>query len=382
MLAKTKAMVELATETKFLITESEIEALLLEAELVQSYQPHYNLRLKDDKSPLYILITNDKFPLVKLVRKPEIVLYPKATYFGPFQSGSQARMLLKITRPIFGWCDTPGAGRACFYYHLELCTGACVGQITLPDYTTSIESLKTFLRGKQNQLSRSLREQIESASLMQQYEQAQVYKRQLDAVIYQKTSFRLRQRFQILPNLPQDVVAHQLVHAKKLLTELMPLPKGYQLRRIECYDISHYQGDFIVGSMVVFTDGEKNGSLYRRFKIRNTKVASDPQRIGEVIKRRSGHPEWGIPDLIVIDGSIAQVNAAKKNCSWDIPIIGLVKHPDRLVIARKVDTMDTHVYHRLNPKDPSTPLFTLVRDEAHRFANTYQKTRYSKSLIE
>jgi excinuclease ABC subunit C len=380
MLSKTKAMVELATETKFLTTESEIEALLLEAELVQSYQPHFNLRLKDDKSPLYILITKDEFPLVKLVRKPEIIMYPKATYFGPFQSGTQARMLLKITRPIFGWCDSPGSGRACFYYHLELCTGACVGHITASDYTASIESLKTFLRGKQNQLIRSLRDQIESASLLLQYEQAQVYKRQLDAVIYQKTSFRLRQRYQILPNLPQDMVTHQLVHAKKLLTQLIPLPKSYQLRRIECYDISHYQGDFIVGSMVTFTDGEKNGSLYRRFKIRNTKVASDPQRIGEVIKRRSTHQEWGIPDLIVIDGSIAQVRAAKKNCPWDIPIIGLVKHPDRLVISRKVDAMDAYAYHRLNPKDPSTRLFTTIRDESHRFANTYQQNLYAKSL--
>lgn len=373
-------MVELATETKFLTTESEIEALLLEAELVQSYQPHFNLRLKDDKSPLYILITKDQFPLVKLVRKPEIIMYPKATYFGPFQSGSQARMLLKITRPIFGWCDAPGSGNPCFYFHLEQCTGACVGHIIVEDYAASIDSLKIFLRGKQNQLIRSLREQIESASLLQQYEQALVYKRQLDAVIYQKTSFRLRQRYQILPNLPEDMITHQLVHAKKLLTELMPLPKGYQLRRIECYDISHYQGDYIVGSLVAFTDGEKNSSLYRRFKIRNTKIASDPQRIGEVIKRRSTHQEWGIPDLIVIDGSIAQVKAARLNCPWDIPIIGLVKRPDRLVIPRKVDQKSTFVYHRLSSKDPSTRLFTTIRDESHRFANTYQQNLYAKSL--
>jgi excinuclease ABC subunit C len=134
--------------------------------------------------------------------------------------------------------------------------------------------------------------------------------------------------------------------------------------------------------MVVYTQGQKDSSQYRRFKIKSTVAKSDPQRLREVIERRTKHLEWSMPDLIILDGGAQQLKGVIGSMPWDIPLIGLVKNPDRLVFPHTANSKTTFTFHKFVPTNPATRLFTSIRDESHRFANTYQQLLYQKSLTD
>src|SRR3990167_1194496 len=161
-----KKLVTSAKRVKFEVLDSELEALLIEAELVRVHQPFFNIRLKDDKSPIYVVITtNETYPQVLRKRKTDLVKEkPKGTILGPFQSGFSLNEVLKIARRIFPWCSDPGVGRPCFYYHLDLCPGACIGQVTPAEYRENIDSLILFLRGKKKIVVRELTQKMKLAA--------------------------------------------------------------------------------------------------------------------------------------------------------------------------------------------------------------------------
>src|SRR5260221_143848 len=132
---KTRKLVFHAKQLKFSVLESELEALLVETELIRTHQPQYNILLKDDKSPLYVQVTDEDFPRVLTIRKKEIDKgQVKGTILGPFPSAFQLNEVLNIARRIFPWCNGGKNSRPCFYYHLDLCPGACVGEISAENY--------------------------------------------------------------------------------------------------------------------------------------------------------------------------------------------------------------------------------------------------------
>lgn len=342
-------IIKMVSETKtvdFLETENALEALILEAKLIKEKSPPYNVKEKDDKSFLYIEITKGKFPRVLLVRGKTP---SSGERYGPFTSAGAAREAMKILRRIFPWNTHPETKigtfkKPCFDYEIGLCPGTCVELVSHRDYMKNIRALKMFLEGKHKRLLSSLKKEMETAAKKLDFEEAEKLKRKIFALTHVQDAALLGEA---------DIISSQ----------------G---ERIEGYDISNISGDSAVGSMVVFTDGAPNKDEYRKFKIYSFSSPNDVGMMKELISRRLKNP-WPLPSLILVDGGIAQINAAKNALSENgllIPVVGMVKGPKR----NKTDLVgDT----------AGADLKTLerIRDEAHRFAISYHRTIRGRKLL-
>ncbi len=363
LLPKTIQLVQTASQVKYQILDSELTALLIEAELIRLHQPKYNILLKDDKSPLYIVITKADFPQVLVVRRSELLHYRlNRRIFGPFQSSRQLKTILNLARHLFPYCNASLSDRkrhkACFYYHLHLCPGACIGQISAINYQKQIKHLELFLSGKHRAITKQLTKKLTQFSREQAYEQAQLVKQQIESINYAVTHYRINQQTYQLPQLTQDLTTHQLVGLKALLYQ-----HGLSLtnlHRIEVYDVANISGQSAAVSMVVATDGAIDKSQYRHFAIRELNSPNDVAMLQQALRRRQRHPEWGIPDLIIVDGGKPQVNGVTKVMIWPTKVLGLAKHPDRLILNTKAI--------RLDPGAAGSQLVIQLRDEAHRFS--------------
>ncbi len=182
---KTERMVRDIADLEWIITESELEALVLEAELIKRYRPHYNVRLKDDKRYPYIKITlQDDFPRVLIVRN---MLQDGARYFGPFTSSQAVHQSLETIRRLFPYCtrDPEAArrkGRPCLYYHMGRCPGVCIGAISKEDYRAIIDRIILFLEGKQEHIVEGLRAEMQHKADALHFEDAAKLRNEIDAL--------------------------------------------------------------------------------------------------------------------------------------------------------------------------------------------------------
>jgi excinuclease ABC subunit C len=354
-----ETLVSKIVEIDYEKTDTALEALILEAELIRKYTPPFNVKEKDDKSFLYIGITKEKFPRVLLVRRTDGF---SGTQFGPFTSASSAREALKILRKIFPWSthDPERIGkfaRPCFDYEIGLCPGTCIGAITHEEYIKNIERLKLFLEGKKRRVIVSVEKEMALAAKQLDFEKAAKLRRQAFALKHIRDTALIAERENIVV-MPTEQSAVENAASQ-------PLPY-----RIEGYDISNISGTSAVGSMVVFEDGEPNKNEYRKFKIRTVFQPNDVGMLTEVLERRFKHGSqsgWRLPNLILIDGGIAQANAAKKvlmHAGLRIPILGIVKGPER----KRNDILGAI------PKGVMKETLIRVRNESHRFAINYHKT--------
>jgi len=349
--------------------DTALEALIREAELIKKITPPFNVREKDDKSFLYFEITREKFPRVLLVRGAGVIATaPEGKRYGPFTSASSAREALRILRRIFPWSthepDEIGKmKRPCFNYEIGLCPGTCVGAVTHEDYMKNIERLKLFFEGKKARVIKALEKDMKAASKRQEFEKAEALKRQMFALKHiQDTA--------LISDSDALVAPAGDGHRRGAAA----LKAGY---RIEGYDISNISGTSAVGSMVVFEDGEPNKNEYRKFKIRSIFQPNDVGMLKEVLERRFAHAapaegraaaksRWPMPDLVLIDGGLAQVNTARRvllRAGIKVPTVGIAKGPRR----------DRNDIIGLVPKGVQKETLIKVRNEAHRFAISYHK---------
>lgn len=331
-------------------TDSALEALILEAELIKKYQPPFNVREKDDKSFLYVEITKEKFPRVLLVRGKD--KKPGLKYYGPYTSSKSIREALRIIRKIFPFSIHPPEKigkfkRPCFEYEIGLCPGTCIDintnvimdVITKKEYKKNIRNVKLFFEGKKRQIIKNLKKEMNQAAKKQEFERAEKLKRQI---------FKLQHIYDIA-----------LINQPELKVKKNKL-------RIEGYDVSNISGTSAVGVMVVFSGGKPNKKEYRKFKIRTIKKADDVGMLKEVLRRRLKHDEWKLSDLILIDGGKGQINGAKevlKEFGFKIPVVGIAKGKDR----------KKNEFIGFTSKHIDDKLLIGVRDEAHRFAINYHK---------
>ncbi len=359
---KTAALVEKISDIQTITVESELEALILEANLIKKHLPPFNVRLLDDKDYLYIGITDEDFPKVSTLRRMDLKKMKK--YWGPFPSSRTVKSTLKQLRKVFPWCSaTQGdALRACFYYHLGLCPGACVGLISKQDYNKIIRNFSKFLDGRKEELVKELTEQMLKSSSKQNFEQAGRIKKILGGINYMTQTNRVTLYLEN-PNFLED----ENNEALKQLKEDLNLPSLPE--RIEGYDISNISGKEAVGSMVVLTNGEIDKSQYRRFKIH---ISGKPNDVGmhkEMIRRRLKHTEWKFPDLIIVDGGLGQVrgvNYELQTANCKLPVFGLAKRMEWLYPPEGEII-------KLPRKSLSLKLLQKLRDESHRFAITYHR---------
>jgi len=346
---KTKLMLNSANQVKFKALDSEIEAILTEAELIKLYQPRFNLILKDGKSPIYLTITKGIYPRILITRR--------SGSFGPFTSARTLRLILERLRRIFPYCEMPESGRACFYYHLGLCPGACIGAVSRGAYAKNITNIKLFFQNKKKRLAASLKKEMLNLAKNQDYERAKIVKNQLEAL---NNFWQAR----VMPlDLPRLSNSHVGLELRRLF--------GFPIKRIEVYDISNLSGTNPTGAMVVATNGRIDKTEYRLFNIRSLNTPNDPAMMAEMIARRLKHPEWGSPDLIIVDGGKSQIQAVKKVIPADIMVVGLAKNPDRLIGINKPLDLNT----------TAARLLIQLRDEAHRFGRKQHLRLRSKTLF-
>jgi excinuclease ABC subunit C len=360
-----------------------LEALLVEAELIRVHQPFFNIRLKDDKSPIYLSLTDEKFPRVVKKRKTDLIKEkPKGTILGPFQSGAKLNEVLKIARKIFPWCENPTGQRACFYYHLDLCPGACVGEIAVADYQENIQELILFLRGKKRVVVQDLIAKMRQAAKKQQFEKAQIYKHKIQSIEeVTRKQYRLSPTL-VLPGFGQEQARNGVIELQKFLQTYTNFPRTAKLTRLEGYDVSNIQGTSAAVAMVVFNAGQADKQQYRLFNIRTLNTPNDYQMMQEALQRRQNHPEWSKPSLVVIDGGKGQVRAALKVWQWASPVIGIAKNPDRLIIpTSQVGNKIDYEVLKLPTTHPALKLVQQIRDEAHRFSKQQFQRRYKKQVL-
>lgn len=391
---KIKKMVATAAELRFEILESELEALLIEAELIRLHQPPFNTLLKDDKSPLYLLITAEEFPRLLKVRKAELRHGSKVgTVLGPFPSSYKLQEVLKLARRIFPWCNQgpPKANRhpkACFYHHLDLCPGVCLGIVSAADYQIAIKELSLFLRGQKKTVVTNLRTQLKTAIAQEEFELAELHQHQIEAIkAVTSGQYRLGPEL-VLPDFHQSEAEAGLIFLQKLLADYLRVPHGHPLQRIEGYDVSNLQGKQATVSQVVLTDGRPDSSQYKVFNIKTLDTPNDYQMLKEALVRRQSHPEWGSPDLVVVDGGKGQVRAALSVWNWPAKVIGIAKDPDRLVLpitaiatTAKNPAKNYHLV-TLPTGHPALKLIQQLRDEAHRFAQKQHHRLTLRALLD
>jgi excinuclease ABC subunit C len=372
---KTRILVSQIRKIKTIDVASEIEAFLLEERLIKKYKPHYNIKLLDDKRYPSLKITiKDKYPKVLIVRKID---NDKALYFGPYTSATSLRTVLKLLRRIFPYQAVLNhPNKLCLYYHLGLCPCPSVTQDE--NYHKNIKHIISFLNGNKDLLLKDLSKEREQASINEDFEKAAQLQKKIEAITLITSSFYQPFEYELNPNLRSDTVAANLTDLKQILNEnKVPV---VNLERIECYDISNTSGLNATGSMVVFTNGEKDTSSYRRFKIKRDykNKPNDFAMMQEMLERRLKHVDWPKPSLLVIDGGKGQVSSVKdvlEKLELNIPLIGLAKREETIITSELKEI-------KLPKDSKALQLIMHLRDEAHRFAITYHKKLRSKATFE
>ncbi len=393
---KTDLLVSEIVDTDWQVVDSEFDALFLEAEMIRRYMPRYNILLRDDKSQSFVRINfKDQYPTVTMTRRP---LDDGATYYGPFLSTIAVKRALKFLRKIFPYSThTILPQRACLLVHLHLCPGPETGELDEKEYKASLRRLVKVLEGKKRTIVAELEKEMKIASKAKEFEQAA----------------KLRNRITALNDLDRRVLFSDKEfldlskdHALVELTDLLGLQKVP--RRIEGYDISHMSGTDVVASMVVFTNGVADKANYRKFKQRN-QTNDDFDHMRETMERRLSEKnikEWGMPDLLLIDGGKGQLAAASgvvEAKGLKIPMIGLAKKHEEIVVRNNwaATRLDPKVVLKLRGFSRESEDYTLVdlpnnsnivkllqriRDESHRFAVSYHSVlkvkRQTSSILD
>lgn len=345
-------------------TDSVLEALILESNLIKKHQPKYNIDLKDDKSFSYAVITKENFPRVLILRKTELNGNKNITkyLFGPYTSKKQLETALKIIRKIFPYhSNKQQTEKGCLDFQIGLCPGPYTGAISRVDYLKNIRNIKMILEGKKKSLMKKLEKEMKDCAKKHKFEKAGEIRNKIFAL----------KHIRDIALIAKDM-EHGVWNMKQDL-------------RIEAYDISNISGQYAVGSMVVFKNGEPDKSQYRKFKIKTIQGANDVGMMREVLMRRfnndwpastrgdsSSTRGWPRPGLILLDGGMGHLNMASnllKSYKFDIPIVSVAKGPDRKKLDLRFKDENKLARKIIKNRD----LIKRIMDEAHRFAITYHR---------
>ena len=354
-------MVTRADHIETQVTDSVLEALILESQLIKKNQPYYNSKEKDDRSYFFVVVSDEALPRIflergKILERKEDLPYEIRNVYGPYPSGPSIREALKILRKIFPF-RTKKSGKQHvdrFYKQLGL----------LPDvgddgarsrYIETIKEIEMFLAGNKKSLLKDMEKRMMASAERQDFEYAKV----------------LRNRIFALKHI-NDV--------SLLKYDLSYINKGGNTR-MEAYDIAHLDGDEMVGVMTVIEDGDVKKSDYRKFIIRGFDKANDPGALLEVLVRRFSHDEWPLPDLIIADGGKVQYQVFKNFIKQregqfmdkKIDVVSVVKddkHKAREILGGK------RALAKYEPR-----LITLANNEAHRFAISFHRDRMRKKQL-
>ena len=501
-------------DIEVIVTDSELEALLLEMNLIKQHQPRFNVRLKDDKRYPYIKVHwADPFPKVTVTRR---MVRDGGRYFGPYTSAWAVQQTLDLLRKVFPYltCDRIITGRderACLYHDIKLCNAPCIGAVDQEQYRATIKQLMDFLDGKSDHIVRGIEQRMAVAAENLDFERAADYRDQLKAIeritarqkvigpedtdqdviafarengdacvqiffirhgkligreyfmldnaegesdqevlqefmtqFYEDAAYvpkevllpaeveeariieewlRRKRNTKVTIQVPRRGKKRELVEMatanaedtlaalrqqwaadrSKHVTAITELQDALKLpsppARIECYDISHTQGQQTVGSMVVFVQGAPQKSDYRRFNVQSTTnddygsmrevltrrfqryrdtLAGELHDPGEIKPRSERPTAWAIlPDLLLIDGGKGQLAVGQEvlrlfDLEGEVPLASLAKQEEEIFLPDRSQSVF------LPRRSEALYLVQRVRDEAHRFANEGHRKRRAK----
>ena len=366
---KTAALVEEISMTDWIVVDTEMDALFLESEMIKRYMPKWNILLRDDKNVSFVRIDlKSEVPYVSMTRNP---LGDDARYIGPFYAKTTIETALRILRKIFPYYDKPYTGKKTLDTDLGLTPGIEIGKMTPKEYHKILNNLIRYLEGDREKLLKDLEKEMKSEAKLGNFERAAELRNELFGLkgLKKKIVFSDKEFL--------DISSDQALLSLQKLLNLENPP-----RRIEGYDISHQNGEDVVGSMVVFTNGASDRSEYRKFKLKKQQN-NDLESLKEVISRRLKHSNWTFPDLIILDGGELQVSAILPLLEpLKIPVIGRDKSGDHaksasvkiIIPEEESDSFERGQNFRkieLSKDSHISRLIARIDEEAHRFAITY-----------
>jgi len=392
--SRIQKMVQAAHALKHQTTSSDIEALILESQLIKNYRPPFNVVMRDDKQYFYVVFTSTEFPRIFLTHQPHNDKFKGSHFIGPFTDGNTLKSTLRFLRRIFPYCTCKQThNNFCLNYHI----GKCLGYCCLKDnperseraveiknqYAENIKALENILNGKKNTLLKELETEMKDQARNDNLDRAIEIRSKIEDVRRVFENARLIRTSEIIKNYRSGL--------QSLIKSRQPII------RIEGYDVSNIQGAHATGSMAVFAHRKPDKNQYRKFKI-HTKHAvnkfqhhndrgnvgiqngGDTGMLREIIERRFNHPEWPFPDLILIDGGRGQVNTVVKKLKElkiKIPVIGISKDSrhrgHQLIIPGRKNPLGLG---KLLPGDKN--LLLAIDSEAHRFAISYYRKLHRK----
>lgn len=414
---KTQALVAEIVDTDWVETESEIDALFLESEMVKRYMPRYNILLRDDKSQMFVRIDmKSEWPTVSFTRNPAD---DNAEYYGPFYNSYAIKKALRYLRKVFPYFTRePKPGHSRLDEDLGLSPRREDGSEA---YKANLRKLISYIKGNRKQLANDIEQEMKIAAGLHEFERAAHLRNKLGHMreLQRRVMFGDREFLDI----SKDKALGDIKH----LLGLSKLPV-----RIEGYDISHMGGTNVVASMVVFTNGVSDRAEYRKFKAR-LQQNDDYTNMYETLLRRLSPKNlgaWGMPDLLLIDGGKGQLESAIKACQErgvNVPVISIAKREEEMIVHATNSQVDTAYLQELAtrpsegifversgaffvvnlhpgqrnagshsknlrgsaqvyPHTDVVKLFQRIRDESHRFAVSYhtvlRKQKQTESSLE
>lgn len=401
---KTQKLVSNIAMTDWIETDSEIDALFLENEMIKRYKPRFNILLRDDKNNSYVRINfKDEWPTVTTTRVP---LDDGADYIGPFYNSLPIKRALRYLRRSFPYYTKASERNSALLRQLNLTPDG-----TSSEYRADLRNLVRYLRGERIKIQKEIERDMKQAAADLDFERAAKLRNKLQSLN------ELRKQIIFGRDEFMDISKDKALFGAQKLFNLPDIP-----RRIEGYDISHQGGQDVVGSMVVATNGVADKREYRKFKISKQKN-DDFAAMDEVMRRRFSprHIAWGLPQLIVVDGGAPQVKAVG-DLVINIPLVGMAKDNDEIIVSKSASHIDTSALDKLIAQpEPgivinfdgefyainlhvgarhsaghsftfigdATPneytdllkLLQRLRDESHRFAITYHESVKRKRQI-
>ena len=375
---KIRALIAMIASFDTIEVKSEPEALLLEGKLIKQWRPRYNTDFTDDKR--FLLVRVDPAEEMPRFRLTRVKKDDRSRYFGPFAHSGLLRKTLAQMRRQFGILlndTTPRKlpeGTWQLYDDVRRELYSFPDAVTTGDYRRRVDEACSFLEGKSREWLETLRAEMTAAAEKQAFEKAAELR---DVVFALEETLAKTRRFERTdPTRPAR--DDEALRALQQALGLAGPP-----RTMECFDISHISGTFVVASMVRFADGRPDKDHYRRFQIKSFIGNDDFRAMEEVVGRRYrrlAEERKPFPDLVVIDGGRGQVGAALK------AFVGLECMPPAIIgLAKKHETIvfpDARAPLRLPLDHPGLQLLQRLRDEAHRFANTYNADLRSRKIRE
>jgi excinuclease ABC subunit C len=384
---KTALLAAESIQVDYIETLSEVDALFLESELIKRYQPKFNIELKDDKSATYVRISlQDPIPNVSFTRIPS---QDGATYIGPFYSAGPVYQAMRTLRRVFPYSTHKQIPKkACIDCQMNLCPGPETDQFNIKKYRSNLKKLIQVLKGERSSVAAKLTSQMNLAAKAQNFERAAL----------------LRNKLNVLNRLSRiQLKDSEVIGADQALTDLQKLlGLSQKPTHIEGFDISHMSGKDVVASQVVFKNGASSKVDYRNYKI-SVQQNNDFESMADVISRRLSQKnikDWGLPNLILIDGGKGQLQSAQSaqtSQNQQIAMFGLAKQFEQLIVLKDDPSIKLNLTFgaqsnriissegsfwvvSFNKKDPIRMLLERIRNEAHRFAVRYHTSLKGKSV--